>query len=137
MPRNYKTGPRRSRRRPDPSSVYRLGQPVFPFGAVTVTPGAGSLVVEALAFNPTTGASVANDLLKRTSSPTTVRFINSAGDVFVPTVTVVTAGTTVRYEIASGLPADDYVVASNALDPAVRAKFNGWIGTLFENATVT
>lgn len=109
----------------------------MPLGNVSAVGGAGSLTVTAEIFDPTTGTQAFADAFQLNGEATTTRFINDLGGIFVPTLTYDNTTGVITWEIASGLPAAAYVAASNTLDPALRGNKGEWIGTLFENATVT
>lgn len=136
MARSAKAGPARSRRRPDPSSRYNLGQLVTPVQQVTDGSGAGVASITVIYADPTTGQGYLGSQLQETGEATTVRLVNIAGDVFTPTIAIDPTAGEVTYE-ASGLVADSYAFVSNGLDPAVRYANYGWTGTLYQAVTVT
>jgi hypothetical protein len=66
-----------------------------------------------------------------------MRFVNSSGGIFTPPATYDGSTGEMTWEITSGLPADDYVASLPSLEQAIRGVNGEFIGTLFENATVT
>ena len=137
MPRNYKTGPARSRRRPDPSNTASVNAVVFPLGNIAITPGAGSLQIVAFAFNALTGTEIDPENIQATGKASAMRFVNTSGAIFTPTASYNNLSGQMTWAITSGLPADDYVASLPSLEQAIRGVNGEFIGTLFQTATVT
>ena len=110
---------------------------IYPVNPAVATGGVGLINMTVDLADPATGGSYAGPPLMATGMPTTVRFIRDNGDVHVPDINVIVGSDQVLYTIPSGLPAGSYACLSNGLDPAVRNADGGWVGTLYDVATVT
>ena len=135
--RSTKAGPARSRRRPDPSSSFHPGQLVYPLNTVIPSGGAGTAKLDCYAFDPTTGTEAESDEFDLTGAPTTMRFIKDTGETFVPNATYNTGTGLITFEVASGLPPGNYVLTSSTLDPVIRNRNGGWLGSAMATAVVT
>lgn len=137
MTRNYKTGPARSRRRPDPSSRVLPGQTVAPLEAVTIDTGAGQVAFNVTIHNPTNGEDWDGAEWVNTNLPSRAFFIDSASTVHPLSVTGQPGGSGFALGELTGLPAGvgQFIIPGG--DPSVRSIYGDWIGTLWAEHTVT
>ena len=136
MPRNYKTGPARSRRRADPSNQVQPGQSVCPLIDGGIVPGAGTLTIGVEVTNPATGESWSGVPWYKTNLPSTSFFIDVNGTRHPLVVDTVSAFGIISFVQLTGLPAGTGYLVITPLDPAIRNEAAAWIGGMTTNENI-
>lgn len=137
MPRNYKTGPARSRRRPDPATLIRPGEVICPVELTLGTPGPGILTVTAVPINPTTGIAWVDGGWGATGLPSDAYVVELGGAVFPLVINTVSDQGLIDFNGLTGLAAGFARVIFAARDQSVRHEYGGWFGTGYNSAVVS
>jgi len=129
MPRNYKTGPARSRRRPDPSTIQGPSAIVYPLLQNSAATGVGTLSLQLIPINAENGGPQANDLFQLTGAPWNV-YATDGGVKVAPDAITWDSGTSILELSWTAAPVSIAcrVVIENG-QQALRGKNGEWIGT--------
>lgn len=137
MVRNYKTGARRSRRRPDPAQRFDPSQSIYPLVETVNTPGSGSLDLGLAAIDPTDGVNGPVDLFAETGEPYNI-FATDGTTVYPPDAIVFDSNTsTLQVSWSGGLPEGTIYLLVGGLNGAVRGSKGEWLGAWAGQSTIS
>lgn len=137
MTRNYKAGPRRSRRRPDPSTIINAGAVIYPWEIASATPGAGSLALQLILRNPASGSTANAQQFQLTGVPWDI-YVTTGSSRNTPDVITWDPGNN-RLDLnwSSGLGPVLYTFVMAARQQALRGINGEWVGSASGSYQIT
>ncbi len=128
MTRNYKTGPPRSRRRPDPSQVWQPGIVVSPMFSTSIGNDPGEITVEAAMFQPGGNASYPIGWWSQSILPAGAYVVAVDGTIIPATTTLTDSIGVVEIAATGSFGVGQAYLVLPGLTPAIRAKDGGFLG---------
>ena len=135
--RNYKAGPRRSRRRPDPSTIVKPGESIAITDNGASFGGSGTADIDIVSIDPTTGTDWAGADFVNTGVPSK-SYAKDQDDVIHPLVaSAVLPNGQIQFQQLTGLPVGVLNVFITPLDPAFRTTDGGYLSGAYFTVNIT
>lgn len=136
MPRSSKAGPARSRRRPDPSTLFKTSEIMLPSTVGEQLGGGGAYTVKLPIVTDVVGTPVPNGQLFITGQTTGIIIRDFFGTEVSPVCTVVDNGTTLFCSVAGGLASGVGLLWIPSKDQTARGINGEWIAPALHTISV-